>query len=430
MAKNVSVSRGNPFYIEPADFMPGLNALYSGMRAGAEAGQERKAEEDKQLKLDLFAEESPNMSPTQIGQFLIKNPDLAEHISTQMDASTAIENDRAVAAAWDVVTGDVPAHQSVLGLAEEQIGKGEDAGELLNIAEDAMKGGEKALKGAYATLAAKDGANLKLYMEATGQKTEDKTNDMQNWDKFKTLSGKEQLQFGKAAGFIEKDSNPNETDIDDYVADGELCRSGDQAACKRNEDRAAFKRETPEQAAEKKQSVDAATEAGKLADRLPQIKQYISQLEEVKRLVDSGAGTGAIEGRLPSFREASVELENVRNQLGLSVIQSVTFGPLSEKELKFALDTALPDKLEGPALKKWVNRKIKAQKALAAFVEEAVNFLSVPGNTKGGWIAYQRNQIKALPEGWTEGEIRGNMDKYELSRNEVIAQINAGGGKK
>ena len=45
---------------------------------------------------------------------------------------------------------------------------------------------------------------------------------------------------------------------------------------------------------------------------------------------------------MPSVTEASASLENAMNRMGLDVIGSVTFGALSEGEMRLAMDTAVP----------------------------------------------------------------------------------------
>lgn len=123
---------------------------------------------------------------------------------------------------------------------------------------------------------------------------------------------------------------------------------------------------------QKKQSQALAKDA---FDRLGPIRTSIANLDDVERVINEGAGTGVIQSRLPSVRAASIELDNLRNRMGLDVIGGATFGALSESELEFALDTALPDQLEGPELADWVRRKRDAQgKVLDALTEQAKFF--------------------------------------------------------
>jgi hypothetical protein len=126
------------------------------------------------------------------------------------------------------------------------------------------------------------------------------------------------------------------------------------------------------------QSID---QSQKMFERLGKVTTAENNLNEAIRLVDDGAATGPVISMLPSVTQASVELDNVQAQMGLDVIGSTTFGALSKDELLFALNTALPNKLQGPALKDWLVRKRDAQKKLKLYIEEAAIFLGKPGNT-------------------------------------------------
>ena len=145
---------------------------------------------------------------------------------------------------------------------------------------------------------------------------------------------------------------------------------------------------------------EAKGDAAKLAikkseeafDKIAPIRKGISNYDEVIRLVDEGADTGVIASRFPSMKQSSIELDTLQGELGLDVIGNTTFGALSEAELKFALDTALPKKLEGQALKAWVQRKKAAQEKLLAYTQEAATYLGTPGNTVSGWLTLQKER--------------------------------------
>jgi hypothetical protein len=142
--------------------------------------------------------------------------------------------------------------------------------------------------------------------------------------------------------------------------------------------------------------VISAKEAAKISvqafERLEKLNIAINNYEEAINLVDEGAQTGAIFSKLPSLRTASVKLDNLQGRLGLDVIGNTTFGALSESELKFALDTALPKKLKGEELKAWLRDKKQTQERLADYIESAAIFLGTPGNTVSGWIQKQRDK--------------------------------------
>lgn len=138
----------------------------------------------------------------------------------------------------------------------------------------------------------------------------------------------------------------------------------------------------------------AAELAGKTAqevglqafERAGSIRQNIANLDAVVSAIDAGAKTGQIQSRVPTWNAATIELRNLQSQLGLDVIGAVTFGALSEGELRLALQTALPTGLDEAELRDWVIRKKETQEKLLAYMEEQARFLSRPGNTVAGWL--------------------------------------------
>lgn len=129
-------------------------------------------------------------------------------------------------------------------------------------------------------------------------------------------------------------------------------------------------------------------------DTIPKIRSNLSNLRRAKELVDTeGAQTGAIAERFPSWRASTIELLNLRNQLGIDVVNSATFGALSEAELDLALQTALPTRLDQKDLSNWLQRKIDAQEKLATYMEEAALFF-LRGGSAADWLEQEREKAK------------------------------------
>lgn len=149
-----------------------------------------------------------------------------------------------------------------------------------------------------------------------------------------------------------------------------------------------------EQEAVKEAEIAAAKQAIDLSQdaftKLSGARTAVSNLDEAISLVDEGANTGPIISKLPSVQQASIELDNLQGRLGLDVIGNTTFGALSEAELKFALNTALPRNLKGPALKEWLQRKKESQTKLINYLEDAAIYLGTPGNTVADFLAEKK----------------------------------------
>jgi hypothetical protein len=132
-----------------------------------------------------------------------------------------------------------------------------------------------------------------------------------------------------------------------------------------------------------KAGVDAWNDYGKL-------QSSIGNIDEAIAAIDSGANSGLVYNMLPSVTEASASLENAMNRMGLDVIGSVTFGALSEGEMRLAMDTAVPRSLQPTELRNWLVKKREAQQKAAEMLGNAAQFLTVPGNTINDWIKKNR----------------------------------------
>jgi hypothetical protein len=139
-------------------------------------------------------------------------------------------------------------------------------------------------------------------------------------------------------------------------------------------------------------------------DRTEKLRSNNSTLRQVIAEVKGGADTGPLANKLPSFRASSLRLQQLKNELGLDVVGSVTFGALSEGELAMAMDTALPTGLQGPELVQWAQNKIDAQEKLAQYLEEQAVFLSKPGNTAADWMMKVRENGAARGSGQAGGQ--------------------------
>ena len=177
-----------------------------------------------------------------------------------------------------------------------------------------------------------------------------------------------------------------------------------------------FDRETPQELADievqkesKKTLVKQAATASKEAfDNLKNVRRTIANMDDAIKALDAGAETGPIVSKLPSFRQASIELDNIKGRMGLDVISSVSFGALSESELKFALDTALPTDLEPKALRGWLVEKKRVQGLLANELRKAASFLGTPGNTIADYIAKQEKE-NPNPDTLSDDELKKRL---------------------
>lgn len=126
--------------------------------------------------------------------------------------------------------------------------------------------------------------------------------------------------------------------------------------------------------------------------QIPPIREAIGLYNDAIALIDEGADTGVVASKLPSMKDVAIKLDNVQSRLGLNVIRQTTFGSLSEAELKFALDSALPPKLSEEGLRKWLVDKRDAQEKLSNYIIDASIYLGNPGNSIASWFQLQKDR--------------------------------------
>lgn len=96
------------------------------------------------------------------------------------------------------------------------------------------------------------------------------------------------------------------------------------------------------------------------------IRSQIRQYDQAIAAMDKGADSGIIKQFLPAFDNATSQLRQAANNLGITVINSATFGALSEKELSLALSTGLDLSLPPDQLRQQAIDKRDAQAKMAA----------------------------------------------------------------
>ena len=166
-------------------------------------------------------------------------------------------------------------------------------------------------------------------------------------------------------------------------------------------------------AAGAKKGGEKTMEAGFSAwDDYNKLQGSIANIDEAVTALDNGAKSGIVYNMLPNVTEASASLKNAMDRMGLDVIGSVTFGALSEGEMRLAMETAVPRSLQPTELRNWLQRKRDAQEKASRTLADAAMFLTVPGNTINDWIAKNQGKgssTQAPPgaDGWGDAGIPG-----------------------
>jgi len=118
-------------------------------------------------------------------------------------------------------------------------------------------------------------------------------------------------------------------------------------------------------------------------------------IDTLNRALDSleaGGESGFIQSYLPSFNAATTTLRQAATEMGIDLIQSATFGALSESELRLALSSTIDLNLPPAELRALLQDKIRVQKILRDELMKKAQELS------GGKVKYsdhiQRYQIQ------------------------------------
>lgn len=118
-------------------------------------------------------------------------------------------------------------------------------------------------------------------------------------------------------------------------------------------------------------------------------RKSIQTTDRAIAAIDAGGISGFMADYFPSITQASAELGNAMDTMGLDVISSVTFGALSQEEMKTAMNIGAPRSLAPAPLRQWlVDKKAAQEKAMAALTK-AARWFSKPGNTLDGWFDQQ-----------------------------------------
>lgn len=235
----------NPYYVEPANLNLGLDKALEGMLKGAEIKQVRQQSADDKKAMSDFADNFENMSPVEVGKYVLNNPRVGKFITDAVDTTSKMTNQEKLADAVEVARAYITGNQGVqekpvqptvqpvqppaemqpsvgldfapvspvgqpsvapvgqetipqqdgaqapsgkdqavkvlTGHVQENLQRGGNSTEGIELVRDAMTGGEKAFKGAMATIAALDPQTFDRLMELQGGDAELPTTDISRY---------------------------------------------------------------------------------------------------------------------------------------------------------------------------------------------------------------------------------------------------------
>ena len=145
---------------------------------------------------------------------------------------------------------------------------------------------------------------------------------------------------------------------------------------------------------------------GDFEKRIEPVNRSIRLMKSAVELLEGGANTGPIADLFPDMTKDTLALKSLQQQLGLSTIQTTTFGALSAPELKLALEAEFPTRLDEADLKQYLLEKIAAQEKLRAHITEVMTFMNAgPGNTLAKFYTEKQKQMDRAKAGGTGQQV-------------------------
>ena len=180
-----------------------------------------------------------------------------------------------------------------------------------------------------------------------------------------------------------------------YNPDGSLVEGAEDTARWNERTQGLARTEAGIVAANTQAAKDAGDKSAESFAQAASIRKNAFYLNEALDAVGEGAASGPFQRLLPVLTDAGAELKQAQRNLGLQIVQGTTFGALSRKELELALETGIPDNLTEAGLTKWLQDKLIADEKVAILLEDAGDYLGIPGNTVRGYYKLRKEQYDA-----------------------------------
>ena len=138
-----------------------------------------------------------------------------------------------------------------------------------------------------------------------------------------------------------------------------------------------------------------ADEIKEVGDKIQLVYSKGDRYQQAINEIDAGADATYFRRFTPVFFQnpATVEFNQIAARLGLDVVGSVTFGALSQAELRVAMRTAVPDFKSNEQARAWFVEQLAAERALASELAEFQRYMQ---NNRGNYPNFEdfKLQIK------------------------------------
>ena len=422
------------FDVNVPSALPGLQAFERGLdtRLGFERDK-AAAGAQKQLH-ERAAQVFKTGTDEEMADFMIKNPSLAQ----DMNKADAFLSDRtkqnAIDSAWDVVTGKKQPSAAYIERAQMVQSEGGDPNRTLTIAEESQKNPDIGLRDAKVTLLRLDRESYLAYQkdQGLGPKEEQKPSPSTDLSRFVAMEREKWMQANPDKG------EPPPQVLQDAFLKAKRAQAGEAgevAASRKEAELGMIRKMQPgierDKALATYQAKAEETRAGALIDRgllAAESSATIRRGIELLELVETGGMDAAALAIKRTFGVEGADEGELSQALGKAVLSQLreTFGAqfteeegnrLIRLEAGFGKSVANNRRLLNQSLK-IVNRT--AQRARKAAkkrgdtdtVQDIDELLEFSLSTK-----------EPLPEGVSEEQMAFTMDKYNLTREQVLARL-------
>lgn len=166
----------------------------------------------------------------------------------------------------------------------------------------------------------------------------------------------------------------------------------------------------------KKDAEDIVKYKSTLFDSINSNSRMLNKYNFAIKQLDNGAQTGPVIRSLPSLKEQSILVDVVRKEIGMELLGSGLLGVNpTDKDVQFALETAVPDNLMPDALKRELSRRSAILQDINAAQEEYYRLIEDEGMTKGDILklAKQRRDEKQEDEKTDDQSLDDLLSKYQ-----------------
>ena len=170
----------------------------------------------------------------------------------------------------------------------------------------------------------------------------------------------------------------------------------------------------------KKDAEDIVKYKSTLFDSINSNSRMLNKYNFAIKQLNDGAETGPVIRSLPNLKEQSILVDVVRKEIGMEILGSGLLGVNpTDRDVDFALTTAIPDNLRPDALKRELERRGAILQDLNAAQEEYYRLIEDEGMSKGDILklAKQKREQKAPPSATGK---TGGVEMTDANGNRAI----------